>query len=56
MNPRHTQYEERMEWVGNEFDPKAFHLEEVNQALRELELEAAGATRCLQHAEFLENS
>lgn len=38
-NPRHSQYEERMEWVGSEFDPKAFDLEEVNQALKELEVE-----------------
>lgn len=38
-NPRHPQYEERMEWVGSKFDPKAFDLKEVNQALRELELE-----------------
>ncbi|WP_299410631.1 plasmid pRiA4b ORF-3 family protein [Acaryochloris sp. IP29b_bin.148] len=41
-NPRHPQYEERMEWLGSEFDPKAFDLAEVNQALRELEVEAAG--------------
>ncbi|BDM83556.1 IS1096 element passenger TnpR family protein [Acaryochloris marina] len=40
-NPRHSQYEERMEWVGSDFDPKVFDIDEVNQALRELELEAA---------------
>ena len=40
-NPRHPQYEERMEWVGSEFDPKAFDIEEVNQVLRELEVETA---------------
>ncbi|PZD70820.1 Tyrosine recombinase XerC [Acaryochloris thomasi RCC1774] len=36
-NPRHSDHRERKEWVGSEFDPKAFDLQEVNQALRELE-------------------
>ncbi|MGR3278877.1 IS1096 element passenger TnpR family protein [Acaryochloris marina NIES-2412] len=44
-NPRHSQYEERLEWLGSDFDPKAFDLEEVNQALREFE---AGAVDCSQ--------
>lgn len=44
-NPLHPEYEERLEWVGIEFDPKAFDLEEVNQALRELEVESPGITR-----------
>nr|WP_299486226.1 tyrosine-type recombinase/integrase [Acaryochloris sp. IP29b_bin.137] len=41
-NHRHSQYEERMEWVGSDFDPKAFDLVQVNQSLRELEVEAVG--------------
>lgn len=41
-NPRHSQYEERMEWVGSDFDPKVFDLEGVNQVLRELEDEIVG--------------
>jgi hypothetical protein len=41
-NRRHPEYRERKEWVGRGFDPAAFDLEEVNQALRELEVEAAG--------------
>ncbi|NJM68696.1 MAG: tyrosine-type recombinase/integrase [Acaryochloris sp. RU_4_1] len=44
-NPRHPEYRERKEWVGRGFNPKAFDLKEVNQALRELELQSAGATR-----------
>ncbi|NJM68340.1 MAG: tyrosine-type recombinase/integrase [Acaryochloris sp. RU_4_1] len=35
-NRRHPEYRERKEWVGKRFDPEAFDLEEVNQALREL--------------------
>lgn len=34
-NPRHPEYRKRMEWLGEEFDPKAFELEEVNEGLRE---------------------
>lgn len=33
QNPKHPEYEERMEWLGEEFDPEAFDLEEVNQLL-----------------------
>ncbi|MGR3280645.1 IS1096 element passenger TnpR family protein [Acaryochloris marina NIES-2412] len=41
-NPRHPEYEERIEWLGSDFDPKAFDIDEVNQALRELEDEMVG--------------
>ncbi|NJM66111.1 MAG: plasmid pRiA4b ORF-3 family protein [Acaryochloris sp. RU_4_1] len=44
-NRRHPEYRERKEWVGKRFDPKAFDLEEVNQVLRELELQSAGYSR-----------
>jgi hypothetical protein len=38
-NPEHPGYpgdDEFLEWVGDEFDPAAFDLDEVNHALREL--------------------
>ncbi len=31
---RHPQREEMLEWIGSEFDPEAFNLDEVNQRLR----------------------
>lgn len=33
-NPKHLQHAEMMEWVGGDFDPERFDLEEVNKALR----------------------
>ncbi|PZD70471.1 Tyrosine recombinase XerD [Acaryochloris thomasi RCC1774] len=38
-NSRHPEYRERKEWIGSEFDPKAFDLKQVNQTLKELELD-----------------
>jgi hypothetical protein len=35
-DPNHEEHEEYLEWVGGEFDPEAFDLEEVNEALRAL--------------------
>jgi hypothetical protein len=35
-DPDHEEHDEYLEWVGGEFDPEAFDLEEVNQALRAL--------------------
>lgn len=35
-NPRHSEHEEMLEWVGGEFDPEALDLEEINEALGEL--------------------
>ncbi len=35
-DPEHEEYEERMEWLGEEFNPEAFNTEEVNQALESL--------------------
>jgi hypothetical protein len=32
-DPEHEEYEERLEWLGGEFDPEAFDLEEVNARL-----------------------
>ena len=32
-DPNHPEHEETLEWIGGEFDPEAFELAEVNQAL-----------------------
>ena len=36
QNPDHPEHEEYLEWVGGEFDPEEFDLDEVNQVLRGL--------------------
>jgi DNA invertase Pin-like site-specific DNA recombinase len=36
-DPSHPEYEERMEWVGESFNPDTFDLNEVNQRLREFQ-------------------
>jgi len=33
-DPKHEEHEMYLEWIGGEFDPEAFDLEEVNAALR----------------------
>ncbi|MBI1881343.1 MAG: plasmid pRiA4b ORF-3 family protein [Chloroflexi bacterium] len=33
-DPKHPEHEDMLEWVGGEFDPEAFDLDEVNEALR----------------------
>jgi hypothetical protein len=35
-DPEHPEHEEMLEWVGGEFDPEAFDLDEVNRELRHL--------------------
>ena len=35
-DPDHPEYEERLEWVGGEFDPERFDAEDVNAALASL--------------------
>jgi hypothetical protein len=35
-DPKHPEHDEMLEWVGGEFDPDAFDLEEVNTALQSL--------------------
>ena len=32
-DPDHPEYEERLEWIGGEFDPEEFDVEDVNAAL-----------------------
>lgn len=34
QDPEHEEHEAYMEWIGDEFDPEAFDLEQVNEALR----------------------
>ena len=36
-DPDHPEYEERLEWVGGEFDPEEFDAEDVNAALASLD-------------------
>jgi len=36
QDPRHPEHEDMLEWVGGEFDPEAFDLDEVNTALQSL--------------------
>lgn len=32
-NPRHKEYEDMIEWVGEDFDPEEFDPEDANEAL-----------------------
>ena len=34
-DPRHLEHDEILEWMGNEFDPEAFSLDEINSQLKE---------------------
>lgn len=36
QNPKHPEHEDMLEWIGGEFDPEAFDLEEVNRALKRI--------------------
>ena len=35
-DPDHPEHEDYLEWIGGEFDPEAFDLEEMNEALSEM--------------------
>ncbi|MEX0806068.1 MAG: plasmid pRiA4b ORF-3 family protein [Candidatus Binatia bacterium] len=35
-DPRHEEHEEMLEWIGGEFDPEEFDLEEFDNALRRI--------------------
>ncbi len=35
-DPKHEEHEMYLEWIGGEFDPAAFDLDEVNRALRRI--------------------
>jgi hypothetical protein len=35
-DPNHEEHDSYLEWVGGEFDPEAFNLDEINQALRQV--------------------
>ena len=36
QNPNHPEHDDYLEWIGGEFDPEEFDLDEVNEALRGL--------------------
>ncbi len=35
-NPDHPEHKDMLEWIGGEFDPEAFGLEEINRALERI--------------------
>jgi hypothetical protein len=35
-DPEHSEHEDYLEWIGDEFDPEAFDIDEVNATLRGL--------------------
>ena len=35
-DPKHDEHEEMREWIGGDFDPEAFDLDEVNQVLKRM--------------------
>jgi hypothetical protein len=37
-NPKHEEYEERLEWLGGGFDPEEFDIDAVNADLRKLKI------------------
>lgn len=36
QNPDDSEHEDMLEWIGGEFDPEAFDLDEINEALRRI--------------------
>ncbi len=36
QNPRHPEHKEMLEWIGSEFDPEEFDIEEINRALQKI--------------------
>jgi hypothetical protein len=36
QDPQHPEHEEMLEWVGGEFNPEAFDLDEVNRDIQNL--------------------
>ena len=38
QNPKHPEHEDMMEWMGGQFDPDEFDLEEVNKQLKKLKI------------------
>lgn len=33
-DPKHPEYADYIEWIGDDFDPEAFDMEEVNERLK----------------------
>ena len=36
-NKKHPEYKEMKEWIGGDFDPEEFNIEEINEELKDLE-------------------
>ena len=45
QNPDHPEHEERLEWLGGEFDPEAFDLDAINGRLKGFQSKPARATK-----------
>ncbi len=39
-DPEHMEHEEKLEWIGGEFDPEAFDIDAVNEELEQIKFEA----------------
>lgn len=39
-NPKHPEHQHLVEWIGEDFDPEAFDLDEINERLKHLEMYA----------------
>ncbi len=44
-DPTHEEHEEMMDWLGGEYDPEAFSIDEVNQRLESLQRWWAGSAK-----------
>ncbi len=38
QDPKHPEHEEMLEWIGDQFDPDEFDLEEVNKRLKKIKI------------------
>jgi len=36
LEPAHPEHEDMVEWVGGEFDPEAFNIDEINENLKQI--------------------
>lgn len=37
-DPNHEEHDEKLEWIGGEFDPEAFDIDEINEELEHIKL------------------
>ena len=49
-NPKHEEHDEMLEWIGGDFDPEGFDLDEVNAALQQIK-PARGRRNALREQE-----